>query len=217
MKAFVALIVASATASPVYGQHDDISIATDLGEKYIIKMSAVYIEDRLTRSHRLALQYVPRIRGLTEDATRLKQNMLQTDADYKNCIQAGFGKKHCHYNKNSPAYSESERQRLEYVEANIAKIKEEMHTKAKLNPHAVEVALLKYRPIFADLNNQKTALEYRQIMCVSPAVPADGLASIVDRFPPYRVVSSSGIALEAAERKLCQRITCLNQIDLPQQ
>ena len=206
MRTLPTLFALLAAATPAYAQKGDISVKTDIGEQYLIKMSAVYVDAKITRKRRVELLYAPRLKALVEGSNRIRQNMRQTDADYQNCMNAGFGKKHCEHNRNSPKYVESERQRLEYVEANIAKVQEEVEEKSKPYPQAIEVVLIKYRPIFVDLNSQKKGLDYNKIMCINSSVPKDGVSRLLKEFPKYRLVLPSDIALEAAEKELCKRV-----------
>ena len=206
MRALPIFFALLAAATPAYGQKGDISVETDIGEQYIIKMSAVYVDAQITRKRLIELHYAPRLNVLNEGADRIRQNMRQTDADHKNCIAGGFGKKHCGYNRNSTKYVETERQRLEYVEGNIAKVKEEMDEKIRSPPQAIEAVLVKYRPIFVDLNNEKKGLGYSKIMCVNPLLPSAMFKVLRKEYPKYRLAAPSEIALEAAEQKLCKRV-----------
>ena len=199
-----ALLLALLVGAPAAGQ--DIVVETDIGEKYIIKMSAVTIKAKITRASLITKQYQGRLQVLSDGIERINKNMLRMRSQYLECLESkAFSKDFCDY-RQSDDFLKAEEERLQYVTKNKESVKNEMVAEIGLKPDLVAAFMLRYRPIFIDLNNQKKGLNYVNIICPRPSLSANAINEIKSIYPDYTVASPSDIAIKSAENMLCKRI-----------
>lgn len=197
-------IAAVMLASPVFAK--DIEVETDLGEKYIIKESAVKIT-LVTSNQTIAAKYYSRLFNLRKGVLRIENRMKQSNSDYQRCLQSGaFPKSHCDYTMSSD-FLVDEQDRLDYVQKNIEMVEGEMNNEIKRSGSRPMAVLARYRPIFVDLNGLKKGLGYRKIKCIAPGAVNDMSKEIFQVYSDYKISTPSDIALEHAEWKLCQKLT----------
>ena len=202
MKKLLALPLLLLSTSAVAAK--DIEVLTDIGEKYIIKMSAV--KTTLVTSNSLILaKYQGRINTLESGAKRIESRMEQSTSDHQKCIDSqAFSKDDCDYTQSNDFLTD-EQDRLDYVRGNITKVKEEMANEIRQSKAIISGVLVRYRSIFEDLNGIKKGLGYNKIICL--IFKSKNNQEVLSSFPDYKLAAPSDIALEQAEYELCEKLT----------
>tara|TARA_A100001388_G_C28662339_1_gene447409 strand:- start:214 stop:912 length:699 start_codon:yes stop_codon:yes gene_type:complete len=178
---------------------NDLTIKSNIGEKHIIKESAVKIKNIFKKSDYINLVSEKIIRDyernikISEDYTQcLIDRMPSGNDDY---IYIGCDNMHLFkikewqeiYNKTLwELYSKEtldlyykkqqelvqDKTRFRYVDKNLDYFKTEINQKVKNKTQNVfngtHAVIISYTAIFEDLNNQKSALDTKEIICLNP-------------------------------------------------
>ena len=154
-----------------------IEIKTDIGEKYIIKKSAVKVKNIFKKSDYISV--------VSEKITKDYKLKIKKSDDYTQClIDANNGTgivlpKGCDLSSfwDSKKYKNwdemvADKSRFRYVNKNLDYFKTEINQKVKKETqyafngiHAVKIS---YTAIFQDLNNLKSSLGKKEIICLNP-------------------------------------------------
>ena len=155
-----------------------IEIKTDIGEKYIIKKSAVKIKNIFNKSDYINV--------ISEKITKDYEWNIENSEKYLDCLVDGKGltPKGCDFYhfwklKKYKTWEEhlADKSRFRYLDKNIDYFKAEINQKVKNQTqnafngiHAVKIG---YTAIFQDLNNQKSSLGAKEIICLNPKLSKD--------------------------------------------
>ena len=131
----------------------DVTVKTDLNETFVVKKSAVTKKayDWTTRLDRL------------ESVLELTSDLQQTREDnYNRCASGSLGADQCAkiWLKNTSHLD------LDSTEAELDLLKKYQGVKGA-------VKVVNYRPIFTDVNNDKKAMGYTKVTCLSSKVKGD--------------------------------------------
>ena len=191
---------------------NQISTKTDVGEKYIVKDSAVTIGTRTNEDL---------INGL-EKYLKTKQTYFGTasprypegvpkrvwSVEYyvENCVRLYKGEtiKSCKEKYNNTFFDTYESvvdayyQRLEPLKENLSLLK-------KNSDRVIHIKKINFRPILKDLNGDKKALGYMSVDCFNPNVSIFiGTWETIDSSINVPL-PESGLALDILEDKLCKK------------
>ena len=195
----------------------DIVIKTDLGEKYIVKKSAVYITKTFDEKDFISLvtkkvsqENGSRITTLKNAVQRLKNNMVRSDEGYEKCRKSNsFKKEYCEYMYLSEEYVKDNQSRLDYVQKNLSDVEKEVsgliaeETKdIFIGKHAV---MINFRPIFQDLNKQKKGLNYSEIICINPVLKENTSNYWSRKYSENYFSKYSLLAIDSLKSKVCKR------------
>ena len=195
----------------------DIVVKTDLGEKYIVKKSAVYITNTFDDKDFISLvtekifkENGSRVTTLENAVQRLEKRMIRSDEGYEKCKKSkDFKKKDCEYMYLSEEFVKDNQSRLNYVQKNLSDVKQELkalideETKDIFNgKHAV---MVNFRPIFQDLNNQKKGLDYSEIICINPVLKAKTSNHWSGKYSKNYFSRYSFLAMDSLKTKVCER------------
>jgi len=195
----------------------DVVVKTDLGEKYIVKKSAVYItktfddKDFISLvSEKIFKEYESRVTNLENAVQRLEKSMIRSDEGYEKCRKSNsFKKKDCEYMYLSEEFVKDNQSRLNYVQKNLSDVKQELkrlidkETKDILKgTHAV---MVNFRPIFQDLNNQKKGLDYSEIICINPLLKENTFNNWSTKYSKNYFSRYSFLAMDSLKSKVCEK------------
>ena len=127
----------------------DLVVKTDLGEKFIVKESALQIRK--------------------EGWLNLKR--IQGDALnwYRKRIQESSREIRRTYCDGPSAYDCARKRSKEGIQSIINEISEDAKEIEDKSPNEVHFIIIDYKPIFEDLNNQKSVMKRRTAGCINPA------------------------------------------------
>ena len=163
----------------------DIVVKTDLGEKFVVKESAVNV---------IPLGVNDLIKIINEDGVKTRENFYKCNSIY--------GKD---YQRQEGGYS--------YCEIKYAMYFGKLHKQpsdiaiaknAEKNIHLKNVI---FRPIFVDLNKKKIAYDYENIYCINPKL-RDQTIAIWDSYKKvksYQPKKMSFTAYESMKVKVCEK------------
>ena len=163
----------------------DIVVKTDLGEKFVVKESAVNV---------IPMGVNDLIKIINEDGTQTRENFYKCNSTY--------GKD---YQRQEGGYS--------YCEIKYAMYFGKLHKQpsdiaiaknAEKNIHLKNVI---FRPIFVDLNKKKIAYDYENIYCINPKL-RDQTIAIWDSYKKvktYQPKKMSYTAYESMKAKVCEK------------
>ena len=177
-----------------------IEIKTDIGEKYIIKKSAVKVKNIFKKSdyinvvsEKIIRDYERNIK-ISEDYTQCLIDRMPSGNDqyiYQGCDNTHLfkikewqkiynkalsdlfplnGNIDLYYKKQDELYQD--KTRFRYVDKNLDYFKTEINQKVKNKTqnafNGIHAVTISYTAIFQDLNNQKSALDTKEIICLNP-------------------------------------------------
>ena len=152
--------------------NNNIEVETDLGEKYIVKESAVtvsnYSWDKKVRSIELLI------------------NMWRDS--FNSCLN-GLSNETC-----SQIYLSN----LDEKKANLEKAK-------KWRDKPKSLIMIKFRPIFIDLNNQKIAKNYETIYCMNPNLSISDQKEVLFAGGVDVPNKDSSLAFEITKSEVCEK------------
>ena len=163
----------------------DIVVKTDLGEKFVVKESAVNV---------IPMGANDLIKIINEDGVKTRENFYKCNSIY--------GKD---YQRQEGGYS--------YCEIKYAMYFGKLHKQpsdiaiaknAEKNIHLKNVI---FRPIFVDLNKKKIAYDYENIYCINPKL-RDQTIAIWDSYKKvktYQPKKMSYTAYESMKAKVCDK------------
>ncbi len=160
----------------------DIVVKTDLGEKYIVKDSA------LTKTT-----------YKVEDAISiLKKNAREEDRKYTNCLWQ--------YTKRLKAKTEKYCSSLYAPYETNGYLHGDSHT-LSLEKEKTHWVLVKFRPIFVDLNKNKESLGYKYISCMNPKLKltTQKIWERISSVEEYQPKKLSFTAYESMKAKVCEK------------
>ena len=131
----------------------DIVVKTDLNESYVVKDSAVTkIESPLDRE----IEYSKR------NVERTKKLVLDRYGERRRCSRSSLSQAQC--NKIWAPSISGQRKSVAGLEADLKTLQEAARSKDAW------IKQVKYRPIFIDLNGNKSAMGYVTLTCLNPDV-----------------------------------------------
>ena len=196
---------------------NDIVVKTDLGEKYIVKKSALYIEEKFDEVDFISLvsdnilnENKSRFLRLQAAVDKLKREMVRSPEKYRNCLRSNtFTKKDCNYMYLSEEFISDNQDRLNYVEINLNEVTYEIEQKIKnetkdpfIGTHAV---MIRFRPIFENLNNQKEGLDYTKIICLNPKLKDQTYKKWAKKYSDNYFNPNSSLAMNSLKKKVCKK------------
>ena len=174
---------------------NDLTIKSNIGEKHIIKESAVKIKNIFKKSDYINLVSEKIIRDyernikISKDYTQCLIDRMPTGDDsfiYRGCDNMHLIKIKewqkirnkalseinidLYYKKQEELYQD--KTRFRYVDKNLDYFKTEINQKVKNKTqnafNGIHAVTISYTAIFQDLNNQKSALDTKEIICLNP-------------------------------------------------
>ena len=177
---------------------NDLTIKSNIGEKHIIKESAVEIKNIFTKSDYINV--------VSEKIIRDYERKIEISEDYAQCLIDRMPSGNNHYiyrgcdnlhlfqfmqknydktlselfplDGNLDIYYKtkeelySDKSRFRYVDKNLDYFKTEINQKVKNKTQntfdGIHAVTISYTAIFQDLNNQKSALDTKEIICLNP-------------------------------------------------
>ena len=164
----------------------DIVVKTDLGEKFIVKESAVRVIDK----------------GISELIYVIDKDGEKTIKNFKRC-NSTYGKDYGRRTKGGFSYCEKE-YGMYYGFPNMQSADKDMASGEKEKTHFKNVI---FRPIFEDLNKKKIAYDYENVYCINPKIRDQTLA-IWDKYKKiksYQPKKISFSAYESMKAKVCKK------------
>ena len=196
---------------------NDIVVKTDLGEKYIVKKSAVYITNTFDDKDFISLvtekiykENGSRITNLENALQRLDKRMIRSDEGYEKCKKSNdFKKKDCEYMYLSEEFVKDNQLRLNYVQENLSNVKQEVKALIDIETKDIfkgkHAVIINFRPIFQDLNNQKKGLDYSEIICINPVLRENTSNHWSRKYPKNYFSRYSFIAIDSLKTKVCEK------------
>ena len=160
----------------------DIVVTTDLGEKYVVKDSAV-----------------TKTTYKVEDAISiLKKNAREEERKYTNCLWQ--------YTKRLKAKTEKYCSSLYAPYETNGYLHGDSHT-LSWEREKTHWVLVKYRPIFVDLNKNKESLGYKYISCMNPKLKltTQKIWERISSVEEYQPKKLSFTAYESMKQKVCKK------------
>ena len=163
----------------------DIVVKTDLGEKFVVKESAVNV---------IPLGVNDLIKIINEDGVKTKENFYKCNSRYGKDFQRQEG-----------GYS--------YCEIKYAMYFGKLHKQpsdiaiAKNSEKNIHLKNVIFRPIFVDLNKKKIAYDYENIYCINPKL-RDQTIAVWDSYKKvksYQPKKMSYTAYESMKVKVCEK------------
>ena len=199
----------------------NIVVKTDLGEKFIVKESTVYVLKNFNDkdlvnliTEKISKNNESRITTLTNAVQSLKNNMIRSPEKYETCLTSkSFNKVACEYMYLSDEFVKDTQSRLDYVQKNLSDVEKEVEglidkeTKdIYIGKHAV---LVNFRPIFQDLNNQKQVLDYVDIICINPVLKEKNSNYWSEKYADYSF-ENTYLAIDTIKQKVCNKFAKFN-------
>ena len=177
--------IALPTAVNAFPWSSDIVVKTDLGEKFVVKESAVNV---------IPMGANDLIKIINEDGVKTRENFYKCNSIY--------GKD---YQRQEGGYS--------YCEIKYAMYFGKLHKQpsdiaiAKNSEKNIHLKNVIFRPIFVDLNKKKIAYDYENIYCINPKL-RDQTIAIWDSYKKvktYQPKKMSYTAYESMKAKVCDK------------
>ena len=178
------------TAVNAFPWNNDIVVKTDLGEKFIVKDSAVSILSFGAKELLASINTASRKRMRDYENCRRKRGDKLTGKD-------GYGKGYYSYCQvNHGVYFGGER------------INESDINTAKWEPEKKHYARIRFRPIFVDLNKKKIAYDYENIYCINPKLK-DTTVAVLDKYQKIKSFDQpkkiTFTAYDSMRKKVCKK------------
>ena len=204
----------------------NIVVKTDLGEKFIVKESTVYVLKNFNDkdlvnliTEKISKNNESRITTLTNAVQSLKNNMIRSDEKYQKCKKTNrlykniYPQSDCEYVYLSDEFVKDTQPRLDYVQKNLSDVEKEVEglidkeTKdIYIGKHAV---IVNFRPIFQDLNNQKQVLDYIDIICINPVLKEKNSNYWSEKYADYSF-ENTFLAIDIVKKKVCNKFAKFN-------
>ena len=179
------LLLSSIPSANAFPWSSDIVVKTDLGEKFVVKESAVNV---------IPMGANDLIKIINEDGVKTRENFYKCNSIY--------GKD---YQRQEGGYS--------YCEIKYAMYFGKLHKQpsdiaiAKNSEKNIHLKNVIFRPIFVDLNKKKIAYDYENIYCINPKL-RDQTIAIWDSYKKvktYQPKKMSYTAYESMKAKVCDK------------
>ena len=136
--------------------------------------------------------------------------MIRSPEKYETCLTSkSFNKKDCEYFYLSDEFIKDNKSRLNYVQKNLNDLKNELDEKIKTQTknsfEGTHAVLIKFRPIFQDLNKQKTGLNYDEIICINPSLKVNTIINWSSKYSKNYFDTNSILAVDIMKAKVCKK------------
>lgn len=186
-RTFSLLLVFSLPLLGSCGRNKDIVVETDLNEKVVVKDSAVSI---------LEFSWIKAIDSKEKELADAQKFVLKIDAEQDDCSAGSLGSKWCsnHY-----------RSLREEVLENEAKSNRELATLKKFSKTEKPFVQIRYRPIFVNVNDDKSAMSYVTLTCLNPEQTTEESAALLAALGESLKDIKLKTAYYTAGLKVCQK------------
>ncbi len=176
----------------ITGCSNDITFKTDLGEKYIVKSTAVVLEEEPIENFLFKMTFY-RDENL-KTVNEYKSTLLYFENRYANC-KSELGKDSLVCDAYPPDISYWKEQAIdaeEYLKKQEYVVKNINQTIKKHNKDTILFSIVKYTPIFEDLNGKKIVQNRTEVRCENPSID-------------FKDLGMRNKFLNSLERKICNK------------
>ena len=193
------------------GCSNEVTVKTDVGEKYIVKDSAVtlspYTNNDLIEGLERTIKEKETYLGTANPRNKYGKpwSIYFAESNAEKCVRNGLGSQQFCQDKQFTYSSGTWDSVVGAYYRGLKQIKDALALLKNDSTKVIHIKEIKFRPILKDLNGNSRALTYMTVDCFNPSVV--GMKNIWKTVYPSinEPEPSSGLALDLLEKKLCDK------------